>query len=429
MGKYAFVVTPYGVKLPAPEGYARREPLQTKHLMAIIFQNHHITEIRQHGESTYPHECCGFLFGRVEDSRRVVVQTRRAQNQRDDSPQNRYQISPQDYIRADRAAREAGVDIVGFYHSHPDHPARPSQFDLDNAWPELAYVIVGVNQGKAGETTAWMLAEDRDRFLQEELIIDNCELRIDTIGEIIMPKIIIPSALRPFTNGQSEVQTKGATIGEALVNFAEQFPQARRHLYDDKGRLRNFVNIFLGDDDVRSLQKDATPIKDADVISIVPAVAGGSAARKVDHTALRFNQASIILLLALAFVFNLPGLVIFVATIMLVGTFWPSAGLFKLIYQRLIKPAGWLKPKIVQDHLEPHLFAQGLGAIFLLASSVSLLVFKHQMLGWVLVGIVTALAALNLFAGFCAGCFLYYQLNRLGVPAFKFSPVRKEGQV
>jgi proteasome lid subunit RPN8/RPN11 len=137
--------------------------------MPIIFQNHHLTEIHQHGESTYPHECCGFLLGRFEESGRVVVQTRRAQNQRADSPQNRYQISPQDYIRADRAAREAGLDVVGFYHSHPDHPARPSQFDLDNAWPELVYVITAVNQGQAGDTTAWMLADDRSRFLPEEI--------------------------------------------------------------------------------------------------------------------------------------------------------------------------------------------------------------------------------------------------------------------
>jgi proteasome lid subunit RPN8/RPN11 len=82
-----------------------------------------------------------------------VLQTRRAQNQRDDSPHNRYQISPQDYLQADREARQAGLDIVGFYHSHPDHPARPSQFDLENAWPELVYMIVSVNKGKAGEMT------------------------------------------------------------------------------------------------------------------------------------------------------------------------------------------------------------------------------------------------------------------------------------
>ena len=94
-----------------------------------------------------------------------------------------------------------------------------------------------------------------------------------------MPKVLIPSALRPFTNGQSEVQINGATVGEVLSRFAEQFPQARRHLYDDKGQLRNFVNIFLGDNDVRALKKDATPVSNADVISIVPAVAGGSEGR------------------------------------------------------------------------------------------------------------------------------------------------------
>ncbi|MCI0692831.1 M67 family metallopeptidase [candidate division KSB1 bacterium] len=138
--------------------------------MSIVFENHHLAEIHQHGETTYPHECCGFLLGRLEENRRVVVQTRRAQNQRADSPQNRYQISPQDYMQADRNAREAGLDIVGFYHSHPDHPARPSQFDLDNAWPALVCVIVAVHQGQAGETTAWILADDRSRFLPEEIV-------------------------------------------------------------------------------------------------------------------------------------------------------------------------------------------------------------------------------------------------------------------
>lgn len=91
-----------------------------------------------------------------------------------------------------------------------------------------------------------------------------------------MPKILVPSALRQFTNGQSEVRVKGATAGEALHNFAEQFPEARRHLFDDKGQWRNFVNIFLGDQDVRFLKKEATPVQDSDVVSIVPAVAGGS---------------------------------------------------------------------------------------------------------------------------------------------------------
>jgi proteasome lid subunit RPN8/RPN11 len=138
-------------------------------IMPIIIENH-LAEIQQHGEATFPHECCGFLFGRVEGDCRTVLQTRRALNQRDDSPRNRYQISPQDYMHADREARQAGLDIIGFYHSHPDHPARPSQFDLENAWPELIYVIVSVNQGKAGEMTAWKLADDRSKFLPEEIV-------------------------------------------------------------------------------------------------------------------------------------------------------------------------------------------------------------------------------------------------------------------
>lgn len=94
-----------------------------------------------------------------------------------------------------------------------------------------------------------------------------------------MPKILIPSALRSFANGQSETQINGTTIGEVLRNFAAQFPAVRHHLYNESGQLRSFVNIFLGDQDVRALKKDATPVNEGDVISIVPAVAGGSESR------------------------------------------------------------------------------------------------------------------------------------------------------
>ncbi|MDZ7344486.1 MAG: M67 family metallopeptidase [candidate division KSB1 bacterium] len=139
--------------------------------MPIIFKKPHIDTIKRQGEAAFPHECCGFLLGRVEDNRRLVVQTRAAQNQRTDSPQNRYLISPQDYLQADRQARKGGVEIIGFYHSHPDHPARPSKSDLENAWPAYIYVIVSVNQGHAIEVTAWTIAEDRSRFLQDEIIL------------------------------------------------------------------------------------------------------------------------------------------------------------------------------------------------------------------------------------------------------------------
>jgi len=138
--------------------------------MPIIFEKPHLAEIQRHGEAAYPYECCGFLLGRIQANRRMVLQTRAASNQRADSPQNRYEISPKDYLRLDREARESGLDIIGFYHSHPDHPARPSTFDLENAWPGLVYVIVAVNHGKAGAITAGVLSDDRSRFLPEEIV-------------------------------------------------------------------------------------------------------------------------------------------------------------------------------------------------------------------------------------------------------------------
>lgn len=136
--------------------------------------------------------------------------------------------------------------------------------------------------------------------------------------------------------------------------------------------------------------------------------------QKIDHTALKFNQASIIALLILAFLFNQVWLVAFVAVVMLVGTWWPQAGLFKLLYGRGLKPAGLLKPNLVVDEAQPHLFAQGVGGLFL---TVSLLAFGlgSAWLGWVLAGIVVVLAAVNLFLGFCVGCFMYFQLARRGI--------------
>ena len=137
--------------------------------------------------------------------------------------------------------------------------------------------------------------------------------------------------------------------------------------------------------------------------------------RRVDHSALRTNQAFIIGLLLIAFIVNNWVLVAFVCAVMLIGTIWPSAGLFKLIYQRIFKPLGLIKPDAIEDNPEPHLFAQGLGGVFLLAGTASLLAGAPAA-GWALTWIVIVLAAVNLFLGFCVGCAVYYQLNRLGVP-------------
>jgi len=135
---------------------------------------------------------------------------------------------------------------------------------------------------------------------------------------------------------------------------------------------------------------------------------------RVDRTALRFNQAMIILLLAAAFLLDQVWLVGFVAAVMVAGTVWPGAGLFKLAYARLLKPAGILRPEVVQDDPAPHLFAQGLGGLVLVGATLALAV-GAAFLGWALAGVVVALAAVNLLLRFCVGCFLYYQLARRGI--------------
>ncbi len=146
--------------------------------------------------------------------------------------------------------------------------------------------------------------------------------------------------------------------------------------------------------------------------------------RKVDQSALKVNQAFIIALLILAFVLNTVWLVVFVAAVMLLGTAVPSLSLFKGFYGRVLKPAGLVRPNVITDNPEPHRFAQGFGGVVLVGAVIALFAGATT-LGWALAGLVVMLAALNLFLGFCAGCFVYYQLNRLGVPGFAHSPIRQ----
>ncbi len=150
------------------------------------------------------------------------------------------------------------------------------------------------------------------------------------------------------------------------------------------------------------------------------------AERKVDHTSLKVNQAFIIAFLILAFVLNSVWLVAFVAAVMLLGTAVPSLSLFKRVYQHVLRPAGLVKPSVLVDNPEPHRFAQGFGGVVLLAA-LAALGAGAAVIGWVLVGLVVVLAALNLFLGFCAGCFVYYQLHKLGVPGFARGPIEQGG--
>lgn len=151
------------------------------------------------------------------------------------------------------------------------------------------------------------------------------------------------------------------------------------------------------------------------------------ALRAVDQSALRVNQAFIIALLLLAFVLDSLLIVALVPLVMLLGTVTPRASLFKLIYQRLLRPAGLVRPDVIPDNPEPHRFAQGLGGAVLVLALIALLT-GPAVLGWALVWLVIFLVGLNFFLGFCTGCFVYYQLSKLNVPGFAHSPVNRAGR-
>jgi hypothetical protein len=147
--------------------------------------------------------------------------------------------------------------------------------------------------------------------------------------------------------------------------------------------------------------------------------------RKVDQNALRVNQAFIIFFLLLAYIADSPALVVFIAAVMLIGAAVPDLRLFVLIYRHLLLPTGLIRPDVYEDNPEPHRFAMLLGGIFSGAAAICLLVLEAISLGWALAILVVVLAALNLFLGFCAGCFVYYQLNKLGVPGFDRAPIQR----
>ena len=130
-------------------------------------------QLRRHGEETYPHECCGVLLGQIDSEGVKAVQAiARCNNQRTDSPHNRYGIDPRELVRIQREARERGQDIIGFYHSHPDHPARWSQTDLAEAhWTGCSYVITSVVSGSATETNSFNLGGgDENKYFEDEEI-------------------------------------------------------------------------------------------------------------------------------------------------------------------------------------------------------------------------------------------------------------------
>jgi len=147
------------------------------HSMLTITQDD-FDALRRHGEETYPHECCGVMLGHIADDVRQVRAVVRCGNTRADRPQDRYHIDPAELVRIQRDARKQGYDIVGFYHSHPDHPARWSQTDFAEAhWVGCSYVITSVERGRATATNSFNLnglGEEDKRFDEESIhLLDN----------------------------------------------------------------------------------------------------------------------------------------------------------------------------------------------------------------------------------------------------------------
>lgn len=138
--------------------------------MSIQLREEHLAGIRATGEKHYPHECCGFLLGTHGEGKKTVLEIHPVDNDRADSEKhNRYTISPRDFMEGEKLARARGLDIIGFFHSHPDVAARPSDYDRDHAWPWYSYVIVSVRKGKAHEITSWVLEEDRSAMSGEDM--------------------------------------------------------------------------------------------------------------------------------------------------------------------------------------------------------------------------------------------------------------------
>jgi len=153
--------------------------------MAIHLNDEQLVSIHSHGAREYPNECCGVLLGRADGDTKKVTEVVPLRNLRHDparaqellpledpgreSEKNRFLIDPQEQVRVEKEARERGLEVLGYYHSHPDHPARPSNYDREHAWPWYSYIILSVERGEAAEMTSWVLSEDRARFDPEPL--------------------------------------------------------------------------------------------------------------------------------------------------------------------------------------------------------------------------------------------------------------------
>jgi proteasome lid subunit RPN8/RPN11 len=131
-----------------------------------------LLEIYAHTESAYPNECCGLLVGTLEGEDRLVHTFRKCKNLNTERARDRYEMDPMCILKTQREFENGPWDIIGIYHSHPDHPSRASQTDTDRGWPNYSYVIVSVQNGTVASAQSWVLNEAEKRFYEEPLVVD-----------------------------------------------------------------------------------------------------------------------------------------------------------------------------------------------------------------------------------------------------------------
>ena len=137
----------------------------------IRIDDEQLAQMRAHGERDYPYECCGLMLGRFVDGRKQVVETYAISNAcEEEAKRNRFLIRPDELMRGEKYARDKALDIVGFYHSHPDDRAVPSQYDLEHAWPTYSYIVMSIEKGRAVDLRSWEMESDRSRFDEEEIL-------------------------------------------------------------------------------------------------------------------------------------------------------------------------------------------------------------------------------------------------------------------
>lgn len=132
-----------------------------------------VKKIELHAERTYPDECCGILLGRSKEDNHSITDCMALDNSQDDNRSRRFLITPDQYRAAEETATRTGRELLGFYHSHPDHPASPSAFDTEAALPWFTYLILSVINGTASTLTAWQLDENRARFLERPVVVEH----------------------------------------------------------------------------------------------------------------------------------------------------------------------------------------------------------------------------------------------------------------